>query len=162
VLPDPQQIHSRKAIVPGQDSGNVVLAAGRKDVYYDRIFYRRRPMLDASANDETIASLKVERFSLTRDFQMSTNHVDKLIVHVTVNAACPSLDHLMLDEKKLVVIRHDPAKHARLRFGLLRGITLHEHDIGKRSCLRSHLDPPTHARRDLDIKGFFDNLQEKS
>jgi len=91
-------------MVFGNHLDDVVLAAGRKDIYHNRIFYRGSPVLDASANDETIAGSKVECFSLTGDPQMTTDHVDNLIVHMTVNTARPSLDHLMLREKKLVVV----------------------------------------------------------
>jgi hypothetical protein len=103
-------------IVPGQNLHDVVLAAGRKDIYYNGILFRGRPVFETPANDETISSSKIEYLSLASDFQMTAHHVDNLVVHMTVNAARPALDHLMLGQKEFVVVRHDPANQSGLGF----------------------------------------------
>jgi len=48
---------------------DVVVAARREDINHDRILDGGRPVLDAPANDETIAGSKVEYLSLTGDFK---------------------------------------------------------------------------------------------
>src|SRR5260370_6048021 len=95
--------------------GNVVLTARRKHVDDQRLLQRRRSVFNAAADYERIAGTHFKCLAFARDLQMSTYHVNHLLMRVAMNGSNPSFLHAMLGQKKLVVVSQDFARETRLR-----------------------------------------------
>src|SRR5258708_2415416 len=126
-------------------SNNVILAARSKNIYNERVFQSTGAVFDSAADRETVTGSNVERFSLARDFQMSANDVDNLVVRVAVDTACPASGHLVLGEKEFVVVGHHLPRQTRFRLRLFRRFLFHDDQTGKHLPLGAHLNPPIYS-----------------
>jgi len=95
-------------------------------------------MLHAATHNESIPCAQFEQFSLAGRFQMPAHNVDNLIVRVAVHRPSPTFDHLVLDEKELVVVGEHAARKAAFRMGFFGLVTWRDYKVGISLALRLH------------------------
>src|SRR5216684_6371096 len=119
-------------------SRNVIFPARCEDIDYERILDRGGAVLHATADNESVSRAQFERFPLAVHFQMPTHNVDDLIVRMAVHRSRPSLHHLVLGEKELVVVREHAACQAGFRMRLFGLVTRRDYKLGISLALRFH------------------------
>src|SRR5580704_10292143 len=123
-------------------SGEVVLPTRREDIHYPGIFDCGRPMLHATANDESIACSSVKRVSLTGDPNMAVHNVHNLIVRMAVHRSNPAFDHLVFSKKQFVVVGQHTTFQPAFRHGLFAFLVRYHDEVGESVCSRFHLLAP--------------------
>ncbi len=119
-------------------------------------------MLHAATHNESIPCAQFEQFSLAGHFQMPAHNVDNLIVRVAVHRTSPPFDHLVLDEKELVVVGEHAAGQAEFRMGFLGLVARRNYEVGISLALRLHFAPlvqrASAVRSDLGALAFRASL----
>src|SRR5580692_13120508 len=89
---------------------------------------------------------------------MPTHNVDNLILRMAVHRSGPPFDHLVLSEKKFVVIREHSAYEAGFRMGFFTLVMRRHYQVRIGLALRLHLASPLQrasaVRSDLAVEGF--------
>src|SRR5260370_14442233 len=141
------------------NSRNVIFPAGREDIDYERILDRGGAVLHATADNESVSRAQFERFSMAVHFQVPAHNVDNLIVRMAVHRSRPTLHHLVLGEKELVVVSQHAACQARFRMGFFGLVTRRDYKVGISFALRFHFAPRVQrasaVRSDLAAVGFL-------
>ncbi len=116
-------------------------------------------MLNAPAHNESVPRAQYERFSLAVHFQMPTHNVDNLIVRMAVHRSRPTLHHLVLGEKELVVVGEHAACQAGFRVRFFGLVTRRDYKVGISFALRFHfvllVQRASAMRSDLAAVGFL-------
>ncbi len=116
-------------------------------------------MSDAAADNESVPRAQFERFPLAAHFQMPTHNVDSLIVRMAVHRSRPTLHHLVLGEKELVVVGEHAACQAGFRMRFFGLVTRRDYKVGISFGLRFHFVPlvqrASAMRSDLAAVGFL-------
>src|SRR5262249_7579570 len=80
-----------------------------------RRLQRDRLVLDASPDHEAVTGRHLKNLVATPDLEPSKNHIDDLLMWVTVRSTYPAFFHVVFGQKKLFVVCPDKPYQAKLR-----------------------------------------------
>src|SRR6201998_1386921 len=122
------------------------------------MLHRGSGVLHPAADHESVSRAQLKTFSQATHFQMPTHNVDNLIVWMSVHRSSPAFHHLLVREKKFVVIGEHSAYEAGFRMGLFALVMRCHYQVRIGLVLRLHLASPLQrasaACSDLAVGGF--------